>query len=392
MMKRKVSTIIGLVSLCFMLVGCHEKSSSQTQNSQKATSSSTSVKKIKANKPSPSETTSLLNPLQGKFAEDQQTRTNGGEVTYSNIYWKKDTWHWQLTSNQRNIIVDATIKSMSQSTKSDPYTLEMVNKNGDEFSAKLTVTTSFYTIETDYKNIKGTYIVGDADGNWKNSAPKNLQGGWKSAMVDSKIAMGEASKDYPYAIIHYSISSESIDTSVTLYKTDKKTKLDGSNWGVNNNLMYQEVKPNVYLLKSYIGDELTFAFKVKYIDNNNIRVSFSNEMVNFVRGPESSINRSDSNDVDTTNLTDKQVNRWVWKDLQSLNKDYGIASWKFTKQTKNGMLYINTQIRHGVPNEANGYDEGMVTTSVIERYRINQQGQLERYKNGWKLTSTPYPN
>ncbi|GAK47554.1 putative lipoprotein [Secundilactobacillus oryzae JCM 18671] len=383
--------ITGFVVIALILGGCQTK----TQNKANSSSSDTKVaKKSKTARPKPSDITSTLNRIKGKFAEDQQTRTNGGELTYSSFYWKNSAWHWELISEKRGVIADGKVNSISIGKAGNPDNLRMVSSSGENYSLKLSVTGEFYTIQTTYKDIKGSYVVGDTDGKWTDSAPAKLQASWRSGFEKTRTVMGDDDSTYPYIKVTFSIMPDSLTGVNVLYKSDKKAKLEGNGWGINDHLMSKQVALNTYLLKSYSGNELFSVYKVEYVSSRKIRTRFGSKLVSLTKvGAGQSYAVSNSVGKDTTNLTKEQVKKWVWSDVRK-NNEFTMADYYFEQFQKDGLLYIDVRENHDSKNmKAAGAAPSVSPRAAL--YRINENGQLEKYKitvdgDEWNVVSDDY--
>lgn len=392
-MKKKVLLITGLM-VVLILGGCHAKTQDKASIKESSSASVTkTTKKSKVNAPVPSSITTTLDGLKGKFAEDQQTRTNGGELTYSNFYWKGKAWHWALTSVKRGTIANGKVTAISNGKNGNPDSLKLTSSTGDSYSLKLTVVGEYYTVQTSYKDIKGTYIVGDTDGKWTDSAPAKLQASWRSGFEKTEDIVGDQNSDYPYTKVTFSIKPGSLEGGNIEYKRDKQTKVEGSGWGINEGLMSKKVATNTYLLKSYSGDSLFGVYKVQYINSREIQMNFGTVPISLKKvnaGQDYVVPNSGA--VDTTNLTKQQVKTWVWSDLMATiyaGKDFKMSDFIFDTRTADDLLYVDVKENHSTARmKATGGDPSVNPT--IAHYRINGSGELESDLNGWSVVSDSY--
>lgn len=418
MINKHWGMLASIAVVALILTGCGSNSSQAKKNSSSASSSAkvfkpkasaTNKTAVKATaSATPSVATTALSPIAGKYIEDKSTQQASG-VTYSNFYWKNGAWHW-VQSISRGNVQEATVKSATTDASTHVTTLKMDAGTSPAYDLTLTPLADNlgYHVENDKEDINNSYMVGDTDGQWTSGAPTALQGNWVSGFVSSSTALaGAQNKDYPYAKIHFSITADSTNGVNVLYHANKKTDAagEGAGWGANSDLSYKALGNDTYLLKSYNGtgaNASIMAYKVTEVSASQIDILFNGQSVSFTpdktaeaNGDDSAASASSSTQgaTDTTHLTAKQVNDWVWADFQSQTK-FKQSDYLFDQEMDGGVLVIRVMENHSTPDMKKAGTAVQVTPTVAQ-YRINNDGQLQITRDGglhYKSVSTPYPD
>lgn len=111
---------------------------------------------------------SLLSDFSQSACEDPATRTNGGDITYSQFYYSNDdaNWHWRFWSTKRGQVENATVSSASSEGSDDIVALKSDKyEPGTGYVAHLTWLNDAHTkynFKTSFKNIDGDYTIGKA--------------------------------------------------------------------------------------------------------------------------------------------------------------------------------------------------------------------------------------
>lgn len=98
--------------------------------------------------------------------EDPDTRTNGGDVTYSQFYLDSDNnWYWSFSSDKRGQIENARATSVKRD--SADYVVQLISEkyeSGTSYEAKIHWNNSDHTnynFNTSFKSIDGDYTFGN---------------------------------------------------------------------------------------------------------------------------------------------------------------------------------------------------------------------------------------
>ncbi|ANZ62378.1 hypothetical protein [Secundilactobacillus paracollinoides] len=229
-----------------------------------------------------------------------------------------------------------------------------------------------------------------------------------SGFVSSSPALaGAQNSDYPYAKIHFSITADSTNGVNVLYHANKKTDAagEGAGWGANSDLSYKTLGNDTYLLKSYNGtgaNASIMAYKVTEVSSSQIDILFNGQSVSFTPDKTADTNSDDSaasessstqGSTDTTHLTAKQVDDWVWADYQSETK-FKRTDYMFEQDMDGGLLNIYLREDHSTQDMKKAGAAEQVNP-IIASYRINKDGELQRSDDGgnrYQTVDTPFPD
>jgi type II secretory pathway pseudopilin PulG len=165
--------IIGLLLVILILViaGNSQEAKKQTQAS-KSSRATTSVKTSSAKeKTTPiriSNGTASLAAFSDNAVEDPETRTNGGDVTYSQFYYDHGNrrWYWLFSSSKRGQIENAMVSRVVKNGSDYlVYLTSELYQPGTRYHLDvnwLNHTHTMYRVNTAFKNISGNYTIGDA--------------------------------------------------------------------------------------------------------------------------------------------------------------------------------------------------------------------------------------
>jgi len=377
-MKIKVIGISVLALLAVGLTGCGHH---QTKSADKASSRQSVVKKQAATKagasstkketPKPSALTTLLNGLTQKNAEDRSTQSNG-ELTYSQFYYQKGNWHWQVTSQNRGTIASGTVDSI-QSSQDGDYKLAMKSPKGEAYTLELTYTnkSADYTVKTSYQHIKGVYIIGDTTGVWKTGAPSELVGTWSTGFAPSTRT---DDKKIAYDRTRFFISDQSIDGQIDSFTKNYTVYQTGNGWGANNAVYYQSLGQGTYLLKTYSDKYLGSVYRVILSGNRLTVPEDGMEMKDMTKVANKPGMAFGFGNNPAKQLTEKQLDDWITRHLS----DFGGTTHTY-KQSGISTPEKDSKGRVVVTVRDMGRDD---IAPTIGRFRVSSTGVLE-----WEDTS-----
>lgn len=134
--------------------------SSQSSTDDAATTSSQSQSTAS------SSADSVLADFSQSACEDPNTRTNGGDVTYSQFYYDDDdqSWHWSFSSSKRGQVEDAVVTNVTAGQQNNQVRLTSGKyETGTQYTATLTWLNddhTKYNFHTSFKSINGDYTIG----------------------------------------------------------------------------------------------------------------------------------------------------------------------------------------------------------------------------------------
>ncbi|WP_283680104.1 hypothetical protein [Lentilactobacillus sp. Marseille-Q4993] len=189
--------IVLLVVMIIVVVGGNKRNQASKHKQQAAADSSVVIKKpTKKEKSTPIQVSNGMDNLAAftsNGVEDPETRTNGGDITYSRFYYDEPTqkWHWLFNSSKRGEVEDAVVSSVTK--QSDAYLVNVtssVYEPGTKYQLKLSWISNDhlrYNINTAFKNINGNYWIGkDADDDFSQTYNTNTDqsvNDWLSRVV-----------------------------------------------------------------------------------------------------------------------------------------------------------------------------------------------------------------
>lgn len=170
--------IVGLTAIIVVLVAVLAfvlgQKSNQTTTKQAGDSADKSAKvatsassRSTRKAPKTSQLTTTLRQLTQVAGEDTATRTNGGDITYSQFYQSKGTWYWNLTSSKRGQLEVGKIAGVTQkgSTQRLNVTSQIYHPGTAyvlDFSW-LDQSAGRYHLNTSFESINGDYTLGQTE-------------------------------------------------------------------------------------------------------------------------------------------------------------------------------------------------------------------------------------
>jgi len=260
-MKKLLALGITLFASGGLLVGCQSSTASQSSKTT-ATQSTKTAKKVSQETPPKSAMTTVLAPLTAKLPEDQSTQT-GNRSTYSQFYYRHHNWHWTLSKTDGQTIASGKVQTMTSDQGLGDHTLKMVANNGDDFTLTLTRSPKqqYYQVKTAYKNIGGTYILGDNDKGWTAGVPSSLAGTWTT---DFYTPQSPDANKVVYQRTRMLLSTGGFEEITSSFDKNHTylPDLAGCGAGVNDHPCYQQQVDGTYLYKTYSGGRLWLVMRV----------------------------------------------------------------------------------------------------------------------------------
>lgn len=340
--------------------------SSTTQSTTKQTRSSATQQET----PPASAMTTILSKLTNKVPEDQSSRTNGGETTYSQFYYRQHAWHWALSSAKRGTIVSSKVGSLQKSAEGT-YKLAMTTPKGTAYTLTLMTLGTYYTVKTSYQHIAGTYIIQDNDQAWHRGAPQNLIGTWSTDIYPVTI---QGEPKIVYERTRFYISSDDLDGNRMRFTKHYTMTSPGAGWGANDENYYKQLSGNTYLLKTYssVSNGLMAVYRIQTV-GQQIKMDFDDghgtQTLSHVSDqPGLSVGEANS---PATNLTKKQIQAWISRHLSDFGQE------KHDYQTP---LYMFSHDKHGRINVdvySDDPQQHAPAAAYIGQFRITANGVLE---------------
>lgn len=356
---------IGGLSGCQSKATNHRNAKSATTKTVSSSQTTTTAHSDKAATPPTSALTTVLSPLTAKLPEDQSSRTNGGETTYSQFYYHQHAWNWQLSSAKRGTIAAGQITGIKSEDHGDAQ-LTLVTKQGT-YSLELMVSGDYYTVKTSYQHISGTYILGDNNQAWQAGVPRKLVGTWSTAIYPKQI------QDQPklaYERTRFYISNDNLDGNITRFTKNYTMADHGTGWGANDEVYSKNLGNGTYLLKAYASAEnnLMAVYRVQLV-GNQLKMSFGDGPTTLKRVSRHPGLADGSDNHAAASLTKDQISNWIERhlsDFDNQHHDYQKPTYTFGHDN-HGRITIDV------------YDDGAnsETAPQIGRFRITAKGVLQ---------------
>lgn len=159
--------ILLLVVLIIVMVGMNASNANKPVKTVRTTTTRTVAKKAPTVKAQPN-ALSQLAVFSQNSVEDPSTRTNGGDVTYSQFYLNSKThrWFWSFSSSKRGQVENARVTHVQRSGRI--YQINMVSlryEPGTHYQVTvewLNRQHTRYNLHTTFKSINGDYVLGTA--------------------------------------------------------------------------------------------------------------------------------------------------------------------------------------------------------------------------------------
>lgn len=162
--------VLLLAVLIIVVIGSSPDNSkkAQTRSSSSSESATTAQPKTRQNKTTKSKNSNYqLADLSQSAVEDPDTRTNGGDITYSQFYLDSTDhhWYWSFSSSKRGQVENARVSHVAKSGSN--YTIGLTSERyepGTPYQLVvqwLNSSHTKYNLRTDFKRINGNYTLGD---------------------------------------------------------------------------------------------------------------------------------------------------------------------------------------------------------------------------------------
>jgi len=364
-MKKLLALGITLFASGGLLVGCQSSTASQSSKTT-ATQSTKTVKKVSQETPPKSAMTTVLAPLTAKLPEDQSTQT-GNRSTYSQFYYRHHNWHWTLSKTDGQTIASGKVQTMTSDQGLGDHTLKMVANNGDDFTLTLTRSPKqqYYQVKTAYKNIGGTYILGDNDKGWTAGVPSSLAGTWTT---DFYTPQSPDANKVVYQRTRMLLSTGGFEEITSSFDKNHTylPDLAGCGAGVNDHPCYQQQVDGTYLYKTYSGGRLWLVMRVTP-DKQGLKTTNDGKTEIFTKkvstGTLLTLGMAQSS---ATNLTPHQVKVWAYRHgLQTYDLD------KLSIESNSEGLDKNGEYSFMIREDRGDH------TSIVCNGKVTKKGVLE---------------
>ena len=245
-MKQRI-TIIGILSILFLLGGCRQPS----------------AKPAATIKTPPAALTTLLATTTHTIPADR----GGSKPTRSRFYQANGDWHWRLTRQDKLLVQGKVTQLKPQGDLT--YTMRVTPTKGHPFQLTfnwIDETKHAYHLQANAHQLNATYIIGDNGKAWLNGAPKKVVGTWTSPLYisDTYNVGRHTDKHHPYTKVELTINKSDIKVIRATYTKKGQVGKVQANWAVNSDLHYQPLGHDTYILRAYEGSPADYTSPLVY--------------------------------------------------------------------------------------------------------------------------------